>query len=151
MGRDPINSSSALGAVAAYFMNRPNHWFDSHFLYKNIHFEEEANVTKHGLAQTLSLTAAYGDPHGFLSPVSQIRVLSKSRTTPYGIFYGYRNNLTPGSYNVGWRNSVESGRKLMLSVTRIRNDKVEEFPMYVRVIDSQSYEELKKDLVSKKS
>ena len=153
-----INSELALKKVAKYCEDRKDVFNDAASLFKligdneDIGWEECDGVTKHGLAQALSLTASFSDPRGYLRPVSQIRVISNEPgQTKYGIFYGIANVLEkqfpePGAYTLTWMYINKPKQNFDIEVNIFRKGKIENYEFAARKIDEHPYIELKDNL-----
>lgn len=148
MGKIP--AERILHQVRQYCELYNNQFFDSASLYEQIPWSNaglKRNIKKQGLAQTLSLATAYDDQHGFLRPVSQIRIISSCEEhSKYGIFYGCKDGFIPGKYRMTWQNPGKKGTlDLMLNV--IRRDKPDIYNVSVKKIDFVPYKELKDNLL----
>ena len=151
MPKQKIDTQKALEPVRKYCLENPDRWFTGAVLYENVEFEEDWNVTKHGLTQALSLTAALRDPHKYLRPVSQVRVLPDSRAKPYGVFYGYSKGLIPAVWDAGWPHSVNGVTDRTIKINRIRKVKGrkidEEFPIEIGIINYKPYKDIGESLL----
>ena len=140
-----ISTKPALDRVKTFCETVPSVFYDASSLYNAINFKDSEHVTQHGLAQALSLAASYGDPHGYLRPVSQIYLQSDSSLqSKFGVFYGYRRCMKPGHYSA-IVNPQETGMEIIdLDFVSTKCGEDKEHDLTITIVGGAPYEELKK-------